>query len=242
MSDAQQTPNVRPALETLKRDQMALLTGEDDRDLPALRMGFESRRAAIEWYQAASVRTFGFIADEFAPINLCRDTTLLQALITSEKRERWVFTDEPLSFEAAFGHRRWIETQLLGPASNRAYNQLRKMAGEYIDDEDQQLAHYDPEEQDHVAMRPGFQQKDQQQRVALRELWVGFESEEALRDWIHYLDEPTNGAVDPDLARKIVVDDVAIRARTTPRTFTNVNTREDLADAATIVESALDDR
>jgi len=70
-----------------------------------------------------------------------------------------------------------------------------------------------------------------------------------------YRTAPTAAACDRALARgdrkvlaaldeldRAVVDDAAIRARTTPRTFTNVNTREDLADAATIVESALDDR
>ena len=40
---------------------------------------------------------------------------------------------------------------------------------------------------------------------------------------------------------RVIVDDATIRARTTPRTFTNINTREELADAAAVVEAALDD-
>ncbi|MFD1570886.1 molybdenum cofactor guanylyltransferase [Halorubrum laminariae] len=40
---------------------------------------------------------------------------------------------------------------------------------------------------------------------------------------------------------RVTVDDTTIRDRTTPRTFTNVNTREDLADASAIVEAALGD-
>lgn len=38
---------------------------------------------------------------------------------------------------------------------------------------------------------------------------------------------------------RVVVGDASIRERTTPRTFTNVNTREELADAASIVADAL---
>ncbi|WP_460562786.1 molybdenum cofactor guanylyltransferase [Halorubrum pallidum] len=40
---------------------------------------------------------------------------------------------------------------------------------------------------------------------------------------------------------RVIVDDATIRARTTPRTFTNVNTREEFTDAAAVVERALDD-
>ncbi|WP_049983898.1 molybdenum cofactor guanylyltransferase [Halorubrum sp. BV1] len=70
-----------------------------------------------------------------------------------------------------------------------------------------------------------------------------------------YRTAPTAAACDRALARgdrkvlaaldeldRAVVGDAAIRARTTPRTFTNVNTRDDLADAAAVVERALDDR
>jgi molybdopterin-guanine dinucleotide biosynthesis protein A len=70
-----------------------------------------------------------------------------------------------------------------------------------------------------------------------------------------YRTEETAAACDRALARgdrkvlaaldeldRVIVDDATIRARTTPDTFTNVNTREEFADAAAVVERALDDR
>jgi hypothetical protein len=197
----------RPALQTLQVDQTALLNG--DEVIQGLRDGFDSRRKVIEWYQAALVRTFGFLAEEWAPIQLLRDRTLIGALVVGPERETLV--EEPLEPTDARAYRARLERNLVLPACNRAFNQLRKVAGEYVEDEDGSPgADVDPNEQQHVAMRPGFAEKDREQAATLAQLWGGFRDEQTLRDWVHRLDLPTNGAIDGELARKIGTDDVAL--------------------------------
>lgn len=196
----------RPALPTLQHDQRALLEPVADGALDhGLRDGFPNRRTAIEWYQAAIVRTIGHITDHWPPVALLRDQTLMTALVVGPEREAWA--DDPLSLETARAYRQRLERVLVLPAFNRAFNALRRAAGEYA--EDATYEDTDPEDQRYIAMRPAFQVADSQQRAALQRLWGGFDSVSALQSWLHDLDEPTHGAIDESLAARVGRDTVA---------------------------------
>lgn len=200
------TSSTRPALPTLQSDQRALLDPRPDDGLDhGLRGGFPDRRTAIEWYQAAIVRTLGHITDRWEPVDLLRDRTLLSALVVGPERE--TFADDPLSPEVARQYRQRLERVVLLPAFNLAYNALRKAAGEYPDDARNDK--HDPDSQDFVAMRPAFQVADRQQRAALRRLWGGLDTLEELQSWLHDLSEPSNGALEESLPARVGRDPVA---------------------------------
>jgi|GEM_PF-631213 len=204
----------RPALTVLQAQQKELIdhehrpmTGLDG----SLRRGFDSRASLLVWYQAAVVRTFGALAETIPPHNFANDRTLLQAAIVDDDRRAQFATDDPMSLTGAARYRRSIEQYALLPATNEAYNQLRKMAGEYVGKDTEDI----PEELSHdkqeIAMRPAFSRKDLEQREALERLWAGFATEDDIRDWLHDLDQPTNGALEADFARRIMTDRVAVR-------------------------------
>jgi len=200
------TSSTRPALPTLQSDQRALLDPRPDDDLDhGLRGGFPDRRTAVEWYQAAIVRTMGHITDRWEPVDLLRDRTLLSALVVGPERER--FADDPLSKDVARQYRQRLERVIVLPAFNLAYNTLRKAAGEYPDDARNE--EHDPEGQEFVAMRPAFQVADRQQRTALQRLWGGFDSVDELQSWLHDLSEPSNGALEESLPGRVGRDAVA---------------------------------
>jgi hypothetical protein len=202
----------RPALPKLQQDQRALIDQDTAQEVGggfALRAGFPNRRELINWYQRAAVRTLGHIGDDWPAVDLGRDRTLLSATITSGARYTW--SDDPLDPDDAREYRRRLETQVVLPACNRAYNDLRKTAGEYIDHDQFDLGDIDPLDQDHVAMRPGFENLDRQQSHALGRLWGGFETRDGLFDWVHWLDKPSNGAVADDLASRLDRDPVATK-------------------------------
>ncbi|NHN40048.1 hypothetical protein G9C85_00145 [Halorubellus sp. JP-L1] len=205
----------RPALLTLLHDQRVLLEGDDDRVEYGLRDGFPDRRAAIDWYQRATVRTLGYLADAWSPVDLARDRVLITALVTGPERRTFVDdSSELLGADAARDYRDRLERNLVLPASHRAYNDLRRRSGEYIetqdgDETDVNPADIDPSGQDHVAMRPGFQQADDRQHRALARLWGGFDDDRALMDWLHELNAATNGAVDEELPAQVGRDEVA---------------------------------
>lgn len=211
MASAEQSPPeglvnpVRPSLVVLQQDQRSLIKGEDDGRYPDahhLRGGFPDRRAVIRWFQRASVRTFGHLGGRFPLDAQLQHGGLLSCLITGPDRQRWY--DEPLSLRKARLVRERYESRVLLPACNAAYNELREVAGEYIEDGDGPAWHdLDPEGQKHVAMRPGFQRLDVEQSRALADLWGGFEHREALFDWLHTLDDASNGAIRPDLAAQV---------------------------------------
>lgn len=59
------SPQPRVAVDVLQRDQRAILfDGDGDRTPPIqpLAAGFASLQAALNWWQAASVRTFGHLS------------------------------------------------------------------------------------------------------------------------------------------------------------------------------------
>jgi hypothetical protein len=128
-----------------------------------------------------------------------RDRTFADALV----RRRG--GDHRLSATEAASYRLRFEREVLLPACNAAYNELRGGAGEYVDREDEPV---DPDAQKHVAMRPGFQEADDRQHAALTELWDGFESVATLQSWLHGLDAAANGAIERDLAAQVGRDAV----------------------------------
>ena len=204
----------RPALVILAEQQKELIDHETYpvTDLGcSLRHGFRSRRELVGWYQAAIVRTFGAIASEFPAEWLNGDRVTLQALLTDDERQRrWTRSNAaPMDELEAAKTRRAIEQSRLLPAMNDAFNTLRPMAGEYTDDRNALASTDDLEASEQsVALRPAFSRKDLEQRHALNRLWDGLEDEDALRDWLHDLDLPTNGALDREFARRVTRDRV----------------------------------
>lgn len=201
---------VKPALLTLLSDQAALIdAGQSVGHDHDLRTGFPSRRALIEWYQRASVRTVGHIADEWDPVDCVGDDTLVRALVYDP-----VGGMDPMDHSKAVEYRRVLEAKVVQPACNRAYRALRDGANEYISDDDgpgSMGGDLDPRNQKNVAMRPGFQSLDRQQERVLGMLWDGFGSTDDLMDWLHGLNSPTNGEIDGDIAETTVTDDVALQ-------------------------------
>ncbi|ELY47741.1 hypothetical protein [Natronolimnohabitans innermongolicus] len=195
----------QPALRALQVDQRQLLEGGGPVD-HGLRDGFPTVESALCWYQRATVRTLGLVADRWKPADLFRDRTLAGSLVVGADRDRF---GDPPSMDAARDYRRRLERMVVRPACNRAYNHLRKNAGEYLEDSDVAPSKVNPERQDHVAMRPSLERKDREQAAALREGLAGFENERALMDWLHDLDEPTNGAEPEGLASRLGRDRVA---------------------------------
>lgn len=206
MTDKTETSRTQPALRTLQLDQRQLLEG-GDRVEHGIRDGFPTFRSAISWYQRAIVRTFGFLADEIEPVDLVRDRTLTGALVVGPERDELV--DDPLRPALARRYRRVLERAYIKPACNRAYNRLRRGAGEYLEDSNVSPEKVDPGRQHHVAMRPSLERKDVEQSEALRKLWGGFETESALLDWLHDLDEPANGAIAANFSARVGKDATA---------------------------------
>lgn len=207
---------VAPSLLKLLHDQAALIDPEKvgRGGETGLRGGFSDRRSVIMWYQRAGVRTLGHIGKLWNPTDCVNDTTLLSALV------RFDFDDvDPMAVEEARMYRRQLEGHVVIPACNQAFRDLRKVASEYIrqpgDGEGSGREvnpgnkDLDPTRQEYVAMRPGFQTLDKQQRLALEEFWDGFDDEDDLEDWILALNSPTRGEIDGDLADITIGDAVA---------------------------------
>lgn len=200
---------VKPALLTLLHDQAALLDASYGTATHDLRSGFPTGRALINWYQKATVRTLGNIADGWPPIDCVDDETIRAACVRDAEGKN------NLADWKATGVRRLLEAIIVQPACNRGYKALRPAATEYIASDDGEteasgsLQDLDPGRQKHVAMRPGFQTLDRQQQRVLEELWDGFDSTDALLDWLHGLNSPTNGEIADDIAQQVITDDVA---------------------------------
>jgi len=207
MTDEHSGPSrTQPALRTLQLDQRELLEG-GDRVRHGLRDGFPTFRDALSWYQRAAVRTFGLLSDDVEPIDLVRDRTLTGALVVGP--ERTALVDDPLRPELAKRYRTVLERAYIRPACNRAYNRLRRGAGEYLEDSEVSPSKVNPASQRHVAMRPSLERKDAEQADALEALWGGFETERSLHDWLHDLDEPSNGALPEHFDARIGKDATA---------------------------------
>lgn len=203
---------VKPALVTLLVDQAALLNSEHADVDYDLRSGFPSRRALLEWYQQATVRSLGHIGESWPPEACVGDEVMQAALLADDGVD--ILDVDGIGRVSAREYRRFIEAVIVQPAFNKAYRSIRDTATEYVktDEYDGDWTHQelDPSSQANVAMRPGFQVLDDRQSRALEELWGGFESADDLSEWLHALSAPTNGCVTPEFSQSVVVDDVAM--------------------------------
>lgn len=184
MSDAAEERTLarhsRVAVDVLQRDQRAVLyDGDEDRTPPIqpVTEPFADRRAVINWWQAACVRTFGYLAEDVPASSIVRDGTLLAAL-----------TDEMDTAAAEHLRTRLVEFSL--GACQRSYRDLEDRAHEWLPSDDGSNTDYrriDPSKQRHIAMRPVFSRLDAEQGRTLAALWGGFEDREALSRWVHGL-------------------------------------------------------
>lgn len=208
-ASAEEPQTVRPALRTLLYDQAALFDADAvDRGLEhGLRGGFPGRKGLIEWYQRAIVRTLGYLADRWRPQDMLSDETLLAGVI-----EGGTASTPPMPSDKARQYRAMLEAVVVHPACVRAYSDLRGSAGEYVGTDGENLSPYDinPAKQANVAMRPGYQVLDRQQRRTLSVLWGGFDNRGELLDWLHSLNAPTAGELRDEFAQDVLCDSTAL--------------------------------
>lgn len=200
--DDRTTPrSSRVAVDVLQQDQRVILyDGDEDRRPPIqpITEPFGSRREIINWWQAAAVRTFGHLADDFPARAIVRDGALEAALLGE------------LS-DAASNHRRQRLVEHCMGACQTAYRDLEQRAHEWLPTEDgsgQDYTRIDPTEQRHIAMRPSFSRLDAEQGRSLAALWGGFEDRERLSRWVHGLPAVASfgETLDADLATGLARD------------------------------------
>jgi hypothetical protein len=192
VEDVTDIETVRPALVTLTRDIREM---QDE-----LLVGFDDRRALLEWCQRLTVRTLGTLGDDFyrrlsRQFRGERQGVLLAALLTPAARTRDL--DEDVAREL----RERLLARRIDPAFRTAFRYLRKDAGEYIDEAGEGDVH-DPTRQQHLAMRPSLTEIDEYQADALGRVLDGLADTSAILDWSKVLVLATHGEVDRDfLAR-----------------------------------------
>lgn len=194
----------RPSLDTLQHDQrMVVYEGEASRvpEIKPLVDGFDARRELVNWYQAATVRTLGHLADKFPPVDLVRDDTLVAALTGGRPHE---------SAAMEWLHTRMVEDVAL-PACGQAYRHLRDKSAErtqtakYASDGDD-WSSIDPAAEHHIGMRPAYSRLDAEQASVLAELWGGFEGRGELGEWLHSLHPATYGTYGASEASDVLTD------------------------------------
>jgi hypothetical protein len=241
----------RVAVDVLQRDQRAVLfTGDPERSPPItpITERFENRRAVINWWQAACVRTFGHLSSVYPPKALVRDNALTEALTVNETSA--TATDSPssgtpmadgatMSVSAASSAqvvesqatangqkrtRKRLQERVLSACST-AYRDLETRAHEWLADSnhtDSDWTQINPEKQRHVAMRPAFSRLDKEQSSALQDLWGGFDGRAELMEWTHGLPAVADfgQVLDTDLSTALVKDDNAVGMLTEPEPAT----------------------
>lgn len=183
--------------QTFPKVALDVLDANQDDIRTDLLAGFNDRRDVVEWWQRATVLTFGHVADEWPAASLLHDRTLLRFLVRStpvakRARERY--------------HAKWLE-----PACNAAYNHLKTQAVERLPTTDDDPQDIDPEAIEDPAMRPAFTTLNDRQQQCLETLWGGFESRDELSPWLHSLNAATYGEIDREFWRRVTEDRVAIQ-------------------------------
>jgi hypothetical protein len=210
MSDETPQESVRPALVTLTRRDMAALRDE-------LIEGFPHREAVLKWAQRLSVRTLGRLETDFyerlgrqfrprrlehqrfwehAEATGRRHGVVLDYLLQPAAR-----TSDDIDSATAERFREHLAATYIRPATHRAFRALRKDAGEYIDEADEDAVH-NPEKQEHIAMRPALSEIDGYQQAALNTLLEGFDERRAIIEWGEELDLATNGEIPGDFVTR----------------------------------------
>jgi len=202
-----QPSSTRVAVDVLQRDQRIILYDGDDTTSPAISPitdGFDTRRAAITWWQRACVRTFGHLDRVFPSKKLVGDGAVAAALYRDESGagDDWL--------------RQRLCEQVID-ACQVAYRDLENQANEWLADGDGDVADIDPESQKHIAMRPAFSRLDDEQARTLNEVWGGFEGRSAVFRWAHRLPSVTNFDDSPidNLRAELARDGFAVEMLTT---------------------------
>ena len=198
-------PDIRPALRAVQYDQAGVVSRPID--------GFRSTIGIIRWLQSAAVVTLGELEDDLYLDLVLADDTLHQALLESESRA--LLYRKPLDDDRARELREDLVATHLVPASVRAYQELESKAAEYsvrevLKEEEYNPNDLDPSKQSHIAMRPGYDQLDRDQRHALARFWEGFDTRSGLLEWVRGLTAPTNSQLSEDLASQVIHDETAV--------------------------------
>lgn len=168
-----------PALASLNREQREALDG--------FRRGFGRRRGLLVWLLRFQHLTLGEVAhDRYAALGARRP--IVGALLTSDRRERFLEDPQRVPPERAAETRRRLAARHLRPACTAAYGKLRTQAVEYLDDD-----RPDPELASATALRPGLDDLHGTQRENLKAFLDGFDDVDAAEEWAHELDEAHRG-------------------------------------------------
>lgn len=185
-----------PTASASRRPAEVQLVTQLQKEREAVLDGFESRRDVIRWGQRIAVRALGQVpqrryeqlATSFRPDENHMEGPLLAAFLDEDARTR------EMRPEAVEGLRERWAADVLGPVSVRSFRDLRKDAGEYIgetEDNDGEPG-YDPAGQA-FAMRPALKELDESQASALEMVLGGLEGKESILAWGDYLTQATRG-------------------------------------------------
>jgi hypothetical protein len=201
--------SVRPALVTLTKRDMAAMRDE-------LIEGFPSREDVLRWAQRLAVRTLGRLetgfyrrlGDQFRPRRPEHARFWEHAEPADRDHGRTLdYLLEPaarchdIDQEYALEFREHLAATYIQPATHRAFRALRKDAGEYIDEGDEDAVH-NPSEQEHIAMRPALDELDGYQQSALRSLLKGFDERAEIIAWGEEIDLATHGEIPGDFVER----------------------------------------
>lgn len=197
----------RPALDILDADQGRLLFhGDDLRDPPfkPLRGGFDSLWQLLVWYQAAGIRTLGHIEAILPPSKIQPNRPVVAYLLLEKPESDYV-------------RQRLVES--VDQACDIAYADLKERAEELVGEDENQssaLAKIDDSDREiretNPAMRPAFRKLDEQQSVALRSLFAGFDDRTDVSQWVRGLTAPTAGEKPDGLMADIIRSKPLLRA------------------------------
>jgi hypothetical protein len=163
------TESRRPALRKLATDQRECIE--------TLQTPFNSREDVLLWLQRVSVRSLGYLPDDwFRAVALRLD--VLDDLVGDGDVERF--------------RRGQIGDLVLHRAFRTAFHRVREKVHEYTDTSETEETP-DAEDQKFIAMRPELSAIDTTQRDALVDLFDGFADREAIRLWVHDLRPATEG-------------------------------------------------
>lgn len=194
MSDSEHTRSRRPALRKLTADLAELRHELVDVDDP----GLGDHVDVLDWLQRLCVRTLGqvhssryeTIGENFIPDSKGREGSLLAALLSPEHRRREM--DEQLAREV----RAEFSNRTIGTARHPAFRSLRKDAGSYVgepDDDGRGDPGFEPEQQRYTGMRPVLDELAGYQSDALHQFVEGFDAKEEVLDWGDTLELATHG-------------------------------------------------
>lgn len=218
--------------ESSYRPSLVKLTNDISEIQGEVLSGFPSRRDVLIWLQRLTVRTLGEVPQSFY-WSLARQfrldiastpgwddeqidqPVLLAGLMDSGARTREL---EP---EVVDELRERIVASMIRPSYHRAFRSLRKGAGEYIDESDDDTEH-NPARQRHIAMRPALGELDRRQEDTLTAILAGLDDSAAILRWGERVELATHGELNatdkPEWVSSSVDVDLITRAHREPQT------------------------